>query len=337
MDVARTPWPANASQIEAYFSDIVATTIFDKFKKDPVKCKKALSALTLFTLYASLYHTEIVGLKVGKIFEGYPANQKDILNFAFFVFNVIESKTQDDIFCLNGSHKVLSRKEVKEIEKTQEWTEAKDQKIKKEIANLIISLESSVWALYFDSFSCAGKEIHGPYQVAGKNIILVRNYFNLNPKEIWSVKGKYRSIRMRLKYSKKAGIKLDYANHIKSAKPLLNELISFSISVDGKRVAALSEIRSLSRYFSHLAKKQAERINALPSLEIIKKGAEIYYYRYKKFFEYYGEDWHPPQQVYDRINGLKLRWWKYYQNNENRKESPSHYVKLFDPRNDFIG
>lgn len=337
MDAARTPWPANASQIEAYFSDIIATAIFDKFKKDPVKCKKALSALTLFILYASLYHTEIVGLKVGKIFEGYPANQKDILDFTLFIFNVIRSKTQDDIFCLNGSHKVLTKKEIKEIEKTQEWTEAKDQKIKKEISNLIISLESSVWALYFDSFSCAGKEIHGSYQTADKNIVLIRDYFNLDPKEIWSVKGKYQSVRICLKYPKKAGIKLDYANHIKSTKPLLNELVSFSILVDGKQVAALFEIHSLFRYFSRLAKKQAERVNALPPLEILKKGAEIYYYRYKKFFEYYGEDWQPPQRVYNRINSLKLKWWKRYENKKGKKFSPNHYVKLFDPRNDFIG
>jgi len=334
MDAARTPWPANAFQMESYFCDIIATTIFDKFKENPKKCEKALSALSVFTLYSALHHGEIVGLKVGKVFDNYPKNQEDILNFTFFIFKIIKSKIQKDIFCLNGTHRILT---IEEIKKTQEQIETKDQKIKKEIASLIVSLESLIWALYFDFSVCAGSEKHGPYLADKKNVILVRNYFDLSPKEIWSTDNKYPSVKMYLKYPENVGIKINSNNQIKSSKPLGDELISFSIYVGKKKITSLSEIRSLSQYFSHLTEKQAKKVNVLSPLEIIKKGAEIYYYRYKKFFEYYGEDWHPPQQVYDRINGLKLRWWKYYQNNENRKKSPSNYVKLLDPRNDFIG
>jgi len=337
MDISRTSWPATAPQIEAYFSDIIATTIFNKFKENYKKCEEALNTLSVFTLYASLYHTEITGLKVGKIFNGYPASKKEIVDFTLFIFNIIRKRIQGKIFCLDKTHKILPEKEIKNLEKKLKWTEAKNQAIKKEISILIISLENLIWSLYFDSFTCTGCERQGPYFVNHNKIILIRNYFNLNPKEIWPIKNKYQSVRMYLKYPQNTGIKLDYGNHIKSSKPLQNKLISFSIIANKKQITALSEIRSLSEYFSRLAKNQAEKVNKLSPLEIIKKGTKIYYYRYKNFFDYYEEDWQPSQQVYDRIDDLKLRWWNYYRSDRSKKKSPEYYVKLFDPRNDFIG
>lgn len=208
--------------------------------------------------------------------------------------------------------------------------------MQKEIANLIVVMENLIWTLFYDIFPCAGSEKHGPYPL-NNSILLIREYFNLSPKEIWPIRNKYQSMKMYLRYSQDTDIKLNYANQIESSKPLNDKLIYFSIIVDKKQVNTLSQIRSLSKYFSHLIKIQAQKIHTLSPLEIIRKGAEIYYYRYKNFFDFYKEDWHPPQQVYDRINGLKLRWWNYHKGNDKEKLSPDYYVKLLDPRNNFIG
>ena len=337
MDISRTSWPAAAPQIESYFSDIIAVTIFKKFKENPKKCEKALNTLSVFTLYASLYHTEIIGLKVSRIFENYPASKKDIIDFTLFIFNIIKKRIQGELFCLDQTHKILPKKEIKKLEKKLKWTKVKNQAIKKEISILTVSLESLIWSLYFDSFTCAGCERQGPYFTNHNKIILIRDYLNLDPKEIWPIKNKYQSIKMYLQYPQNTGVELDYANHIKSFKPLRDELISFSIITDKEQITTASEINSLSKYFSRLAKNQAKRVNELSPLEIIKKGAEIYYYRYKNFFDYYKEDWRPPQQVYNRIDNLKLKWWNYYKKDKREKKSPAYYVKLFDPRNNFIG
>jgi hypothetical protein len=332
-----TFWPANAAQIEAYFSDIIALDLFGKFKENPQKFKEALNTLRAFTLYASLYHTEIVGLKVTHLYYGYPKNRREIVDFVFSFFDVIESKVKNGLFCLDGTHRILSKEEVERIDKGERWVEAKNSTIKKEIANLIASLENLVWAFYFDPFVCAGREIHGPYPISKNEVILVRDYFNLNPKEIWEIKNKYQSIKMYLKYPKSLNIKLDYANHLKSSKPLGDNLLSFSIKVEGKQLSSLTQIHSLSKYFLYLGEKQADKVNTLSPLEILKKGAEIYYYRYKNFFEYYKEDWHPPSAVYERINKLKLKWWNIFKSDLRKRKSPQFYVKLFDPRNNFIG
>lgn len=337
MDVSRTAWPANAQQIEAYFSDIISITIFNKFKENPEKCRQALKQLGAFTLYASLYHTEIVGLKVGKIFEHYPKTRKDILDFVFFLFEIIEEKIQNKLFCLDKKHQILTENQVIKIEKNLKIIKFNNPKIKKEISILIISLENLIWALYFDLFSCAGNEKHGHYSITDDNVILVREYFNLNPREIWNIKNKYKSVKIYLKYPKNTNIQLDCANHINYSNSLQNKLISFSILVDGKQIKTISEIRFLSKYFLSLAEKQVRIINKLPPLKIIKKGAEIYYYRYKDFFNFYNENWRPPQQVYDRINNLKLKWWDYYKKDKNDKKTPEYYIKLFNPKNNFIG
>ena len=205
--------------------------------------------------------------------------------------------------------------------------------IKKEIGNLIVSLDSLIWSLYFDPYRSAGSEIHGPYLV-GNYYILIRDYFDLNPQEIWPIKNKYSSIKMYLKYPKDTGIKINFIDQVNSAKPLGKELVSFSILVDGKKITSLEDINSLCSYFSILTEHQSKKVNQLTPQEIIKKGAQIYYYSNRNFFNYYKEDWRPSKEVFDRIDDWGLKFWNQYKNSE--KVSVNFFMKLFDPRNDFI-
>jgi len=195
-------------------------------------------------------------------------------------------------------------------------------------------LDSLIWSLYFDPYRSAGSEIHGPYLV-GNYYILIRDYFDLNPKEIWPIKNRYSSVKMYLKYPKDIGIKINFIDQVYSSEPLGKELIYFSMLVNGKNVTSLSEINSLFKYFSVLVENQSRKINKLTPLEIIKRGAEIYYYASKDFFKYYKEDWRPSQEVYNRIDNWGLKFWDQYKGSE--KVPINFFIKLFDPRNDFIG
>ncbi len=331
----RTILPANGPQLESYFADIIAINMFKKFKNNPNKFQKALNKINTFTLYTSLCNAEISGLKVKKEYDDFPVTQ-DIIDFYLFFFDILEKKVGADIFCLNDKHRILSKRQIEKIRMDLLQIGPGDLEIKKEIAKLILATESLVWILYYDLFPCAGSERHGPYTVEKENVILVRDYFNLNPNEIWPINNKYSSIRIILKYPKNTNIKINFNNQIKSSKSLRDELISFSIYVDKKRVTSLPEIRLLFQYLSGLVEEQAKRVNLLPPLEIIKKGAEIYYYRYKNLYKDYKEDWRPPRQIYNRIDGFRLRFWNYYKDNKNKKKPASYYAKIVDPRNDFI-
>lgn len=330
----RTIWPANGPQLESYFADIIAMDMLEKFKNNPNKLRKSLNKINTFTLYGSLCNAEISGLKVKKEYDGFPVAQ-DIIDFYLFFFDILEKKAGADIFCINDKHRILSKRQVEKIKMDLLKIDYEDLEIKKEIAKLILAIESLIWTLYYDLFPCAGSERHGPYLVEKENVILIRDYFNLNPNEIWPISNKYSSIRIVLKYPKDTNIKINFNNQIKSSKSLRDKLISFSIYVDEKKVTTLSEVRSLFQYFSGLAEKQAKTVNTLPPLEIIKKGAEIYYYRYRNLYKDYKEDCHPPKQVYNRIDGFRLRFWNYYKVNKNKKKPASYYARILDPRNDF--
>lgn len=332
---SRTIWPANGPQLESYFADVIAMDMFKKFKDDPNKFHKSLNKINVFALYTSLCNAEISGLKVEKEYEGSPTTQ-DIIDFYLFFFDILEKKVGTDIFCLNDKHRILSESQVEKIKMDLLQVDHADLEIKKEIAKLILALESLIWALYYDLFPCAGSERHGPYSVEKENVILVRDYFNIDPSEIWPIDNKYSSIKIFLKYPKNTDIKINLNNQIRSSKPLRNELISFLIYVDGEKVTSLSEIRSLFQYFSGLVEKQAKRVNTLPPIKIMEKGAEIYYYRYKNLYKDHKEDWHPPRQIYNRIDGFRLRFWNYYKANKDKKKPASYYAKILDPRNDFV-
>ena len=332
----RTIWPANGPQLESYFADVIAMDMFKKFKNNPNKFHKVLNKINVFTLYSSLCNAEISGLKVRKEYEGFPITQ-DIIDFYLFFFDILEKKVGADIFCLNNKHRILSKSQIEKIKMDLLQIDCEDLETKKEIAKLILTLESLIWTLYYDLFPCAGSERHGPYSIEKENVILIRDYFNLNPNEIWPINNKYPSIKIFLKYPKDTNIKINFNNQIKSSKSLRDELISFSIYVDEKKVTSLPEIRSLFQYLSGLVEKQAKVVNMLPPLEIIKKGTEIYYYRYKDLYKEYREDWRPPKQIYNRIDGFRLRFWNYYKANKNKKKPASYYTRILDPRNDFTG
>ena len=279
----RTIWPANVSQIEAYFSDIFSKIFFEKYNKNPKKFEKALNSLRMFALHNMLHHSKIAGLKVLKKFENYPITQKEIVDFVVFILDVIKKKSKGKMFCLDENYKILDNKEIKEISKKLSWTKSLNPETKRAVGNLIVSLDSLIWSLYFDPYRSAGSEVHGPYLV-GDYYILIRDYFDLNPQEIWPIKNKYSSAKMYLKYPKDTDIRINFIDQVNSSKPLGKELISFSILIDGKNIASLEKINSLFMYFSVLTENQSRKVNQLTPREIIKKGAEIYYYSNRDFF-----------------------------------------------------
>lgn len=329
-------WPATAGQLDSSFIIDIAYDIFRKFKENPQKCKEALLKLRAFNLYAGLYHSEILGLKIIKKLKIYSITQKEIMDFASFFFDVIQEKIKGEIFCLDGSHKVLSQSEVRKLNKGISWTKVKNLGIKRAIGDLIVSSESLIWALYFDAFPDAGAEKHGPYSIKD-GILIVREYYDLNPKEIWKINNKYPKLTMYLKYSKNTNISFSYANQLSNKEPIYDKLISFSIKINGKKLSKKSELNSLSNYYSKLTQKQALKVNKLSPIKIMEKGAEIYYYRLKGFFKYYGEDWRPPTEVYSFIKNRGLEFWKRYKSYGYQKFPGKYHRKLFDPRNYFTG
>lgn len=328
-------WPANAPQIEASFSDILAVSIFEKFKGDKEKFKKALDRVEPEVLKALLYlGGGIIGLKVARIYEDYEISIEELKDFVVCILDSVAKRRKGDEFCLGGKNLVLSSEEVKRLIKKTKWPAAKELELKKAIAGLNVTAESLTWAIFYDIYRYAGMLIHGPYQVS-RGILLCREFPDLNP-PIWNLQNRCPKLKVHLIYEEGVEIKIDFLNHQIYEVPIVDSLRFYSIATD-KPLKTLKEIGELDNYYSRLRQEQAERVGGLKPLEIIKKGAKIHYYMLKDFFEFYGEDWWPPKEVYERIGRMGLKYWKRYRRPRHPHQEKGLWArKVFDPRNNFI-
>lgn len=325
-------WPATSAQIEAYFDDILAVSIFKKFKKDKGKFKKALARVEpeiLKTLLCS--GGGIIGLKVARRFENYPLSTEEFKDFVVCILDSIAERRKDDEFCLAGTNLALSQEEVGELARKTTWKKAEGSGIKKAIAGLNVTAESLTWAIFYDIYRNAGMLIHGPYETS-KGILLCRDFFDLNP-PIWKLKNKYPKLKIYLIYEDGVEISIDFVNHQTYKAPIVNRLKFYSVTAD-KTFATLREVEKLDDYYSGLRKKQVETVESLKPLDVVKKGTEIHYYMLKDFFTFYGEGWEPPRKVYERIEKFGLKYWKRY--GKPRVYGEFWAKKLYDPRNDFV-
>lgn len=328
-------WPANAPQIEASFSSILAVSIFEKFKEDRKRFGKALDRVEAEILRALLHSGGgIIGLKVAKRHEGYKISPEEFKDFIVCILNSIAKGRKEDPFCLEGKNLVLSTEEAESLSKGPDWGEAKDPKLKRAIAGLNVAAESLTWALFYNIYRNAGMLIHGPYQMP-KGILLCREFPDLNP-PIWNLQNRCPKFKVHLIYEKGVEIKIDFLNHQIYEVPVVDSLRFYSIATD-KPLKTLKEIGELGNYYSRLRQEQAERVEGLKLLEIIKKGAETHYYMLKDFFEFYGEGWWPPKEVYERIDRMGLKYWKRYRRPRHPHQEKGLWArKVFDPRNNFI-
>lgn len=328
-------WPASPPQVEMYFSDILAVSLFEKFKKDKKRFGKALDCVEAEILRTLLYSAGIIGLKVVKMFEGYKISVEEFEDFVVAILDSIARRRQGDEFTLEGTNPVFGREEVEELVRKERWEKVRDSTIKKVIARLNVAAESLTWTLFYDNYRSAGMRIHGPYLTL-KGVLLCRDFFDLNP-PMWNLQNKYPGLKALLIYKDDVKITVDFVNHLLYSSPIVDKLQFYAITAQ-KPLRSLRGIEELEDYYLGLGKRQAASVESLPPLEVIKKGAEIHYYMLKDFFGFYGEDWRPPEEVYERINRLKLKYWQRYRkpSGHPHKESGSWARRAYDPRSNYI-
>jgi len=190
--------------------------------------------------------------------------------------------------------------------------------------------------LYYDIFMTGGFYLHGPYNARGEfgrgAFLLIRDFHNLNPKEIWpDLNIPYQKIRIYAVY-KDLDLKINFVNHLITKDSIRDKLIAYKIYLDGKELK-FNELDELIEFLHKLSSQQTKKINALSDLDKVRKGTEIAFYFFKKLRESMGDDWRPPKEIEKTINKFGDQFIKQF----NYKEKPSleHWKKLYDPREDY--
>lgn len=336
-------WPLNGGQIDAYFSDTQAAEIYDKIQ---ILIKKGLSKQEIAKFFRSpvilryfLTHAAIVGLKVCDLLKIRHFSTKERENFTLLLLDLLGELVRNDIFCSDGKNLIHTQDEVEDILVSSDFQRAAGDR--QTVNNFLVTLFHLCNALYYDIFLGIGLEVHGPYNVErafGKgSFLVIRDYSDLRPETIWPKIAKkipFVKIRFLLVY-KDTDWQINFFNQPNSLKGIGPFLEYFSVQVDGKDVTNLGEIERLDLLTEGIIAEQTQQVRNLAPLDQARKGAEIAYYMLRDFYTYFCEEPKPTPTVDYMFKKFGLEFIKKF---AMTKSYPvSYYVKLFDPRNDFIG
>lgn len=114
------PWPIHVATTFPYFSDLEAADLFARLKiilkqKQP---KKILRKLLISPAVAkALLMDLIVGLKVAKP----PISVKERVWFVEYIFDALEKMQAGDIFCRDGTNRILTSHEAQNLYEQIPW------------------------------------------------------------------------------------------------------------------------------------------------------------------------------------------------------------------------
>ncbi|MBI4099635.1 hypothetical protein HY440_01365, partial [Candidatus Microgenomates bacterium] len=202
---------------------------------------------------------------------------------------------------------------------------------------LSASTKALIWSLYFYGWDDIGYEVHGPYAARdGQNRevqLVVTDYFDIKPTALWSSMKNfpYNSMRLLTLFKKDTPLSVDIFCHFTNAGNLLDSTIGAYLEIDGKPVRDHKEAILATRTILDRVTEQHKSLRLMTKKKIIQKYIESRYYAFRKWREYFGENWYPPKNVLDRI-----KEWGIIKIPENSGPSGDDLLKAFDPRTDFV-
>ena len=334
----RTNWPLNAAQMNTYFDFDEANEIYSRINqlKNKLTIKEIAELMPpVDMLRLALTHNLIIGLKVGDKLKKTNFGSKERTEYFLFLTQIMKELTKGDIFCLDGANRIFSESEINTQIQNVEFSVPNSEIEKKSMANFLVTMNHYAYSLFYDVYMSAGFFIHGPYNVSekfGKNTILVvREYHNLKP-GIWpNENSPFKKMKMFLVY-KNLNYKIDFENSQQVNDSIPDKLVAFAVYADGKLLPK-EEMLKLEEFYDDLSIKQAKYVDSLAEFEKVKHAALICHSFFNKLRENTpGESFLPSVDKNIAQFGDKF----IVENKREIKPDVSHWMKLFDPRNEYI-
>lgn len=325
-------WPFGPGQVDSYFEDILSITLFEKFKEDPQKFKKALSQVPANYLRWYFLPFVVLGLKLARNFDNYQVKNEEMVDFISATWTVLSEKVYSDPFCIDGQSLIIPQGDIEAVIKKQLWLGI----IAKKPVNILgMDIEAFVWSIDFDLFAY-GVFWHGPYFLSTGQTLLVKSFQDLDS-SVWNLKQQYSNIEIFYLFDSKIEATIDFMGHILFKSDIWQYLSKVSVVIDGQSLKSIPEIEQISSYFAAISKTQVEIVKKMKPEELIVKGGEVYYYMLHKFFNYYKEDWRPPETFYFRVKKWGTQYWDQFKPNTSvqKKINNDFFKKLYDPENSF--
>ncbi|MEK6925364.1 MAG: hypothetical protein AABW71_03965 [Nanoarchaeota archaeon] len=338
----KTNWPLNGAQIDSYFDVDEGLDMYYRIKKlRETKTTKEIAHILpepdIIRIF--LQHNAIIGLKVAKKLGIDNISTEERIEYTKFLFDVLKEKVKEDIFCLDGKNTLLEHEEIKKILKSKNWNYVNDTDEKKKISFLTVMANNLVYTTFFDPYMTGGFYLHGPYEAKEKfgenTILLIREYHNLQPKELWpELEMPYKKLRILAVY-KNLNIKINFVNHLITKDSIGDKLLAYKILLDDKEIN-LEKVVELIELFHKISSAQTKKVNSWNDLDKVRKGAEIAFYLFKNFREQIGDKWIPENHLEETIKQFGEEFIKRFSFKENNIPDTNHWKKAFDPREDYF-
>ena len=333
----KTHWPLNAAQISAYFDADEALDIYNRLNK--LKETWTIEQIAKLMPNADIIRNfitndAIVGLKVARKFNMTAITQKDITDYTNFLIDILKTKVKSDPLCLDGKNYYHTEEEINTlVEKINFEIPSKENK--KELGILTSLANNFCYTLFFDVFMVGGFVIHGPYDVSKRfgegAVMLIRDYHNLFPKELWpELEMPFKNMKILAVY-KNLEIKMNFVNHAVTQDTIADKLIAYKIYTEDKEVSP-KKIQNLIEFFSQKTIEQTKKIRALSDLDKVRKGAEIAFYLFRELRKSMGDDWMRKEYLEAIITKFGTTFIEKYNLENKPKKDLEDWIRVLDPR-----
>lgn len=203
-----------------------------------------------------------------------------------------------DIFCLDGRNIIWDDGKISQNMENVHWFETS---MKKNFGRLLGMISSSIWfycQFIHTMYHAIGHEFHGSYDIGKNDFLLVREYYDLTPVDVWPFTSKYRHNKIRTLevYDKKdVKISIEFFGHIEHHVPLPPFIKKFAVSVDNNPIMNEAALNEVIKNTCHLALESNNFTKDFFKKDWVKHIVSMRYYILKPLRDSLGVDWHPSQ------------------------------------------
>lgn len=215
---------------------------------------------------------------------------------------------REDAFCDGGRNIVWMGHEIAEQLEKLDLLDLADVPNAIDYRRMISKLAGALWLycelLYFTEHSI-GHEFHGPYELADRRTLVVREYYDLNP-EFWPFASRFphNKIIISVVYEGNS-LGFDFFNRTWSSEPAMDPARAFSIHLEAIDTPPLHTLDEISQVYMDVQTVLAQGSTEAGGMEkkaLLKRFAESYFYVIKPLLEANGQNWLPPDSVYKAID-----------------------------------
>jgi len=160
---------------------------------------------------------------------------EEVIDFFEKTADLLACLRIDDIFCKSYKNILWNEENIRHTLNEYEYISVRENET---LRDMFVRLNVMLWhycGLINVGHHVFSHEFHGPYNLSDGKVLLVREYYNLKPEDVWNFTKEvpYRSL-MTLEIYKDLQIKIDAFNHLETTEPLPSHLESFTVVVNNR-------------------------------------------------------------------------------------------------------